>query len=249
MVSSPLSEPDQTAPRPEGGDLRTVAIDRSITEAAIERIRSEILSGRIQPGERIRLRSLEQLLGVSHIPIREALRRLEGEGLVENVPQKGAIATPLWLTELAEVYELRKILEPMMAVRAVPIGAEQLSRIAEALHDMEAVEEGWRAPNFLELHRRFHWLIIEPGVGGNLVIEQTIRRLWQTSERYVRFAMTVGQQAPVAARHHRRLSRAVKRGDGAALSAELIEHLEHTEAGVRRALGVGASETGNIGAP
>jgi len=213
-------------------------IERSITEAAIERIRAEILSGRIVPGERIRLRTLEELLGVSHIPIREALRRLEGEGLVTTVPQKGAIATPLSLDELAEVYELRKMLEPVLAARAVPMDPGHLKALERALRDMESVEEEWVAPGFGQLHRSFHWLIIAPGARGNRVIEHTIRQQWQTSERYVRFAMTVGGQAPVAATHHRRLLRAAKRGDGEAMAAELVEHLEHTEAGVRRALAV-----------
>lgn len=213
-------------------------IERSITEAAIERIRGEILSGRIRPGERIRLRTLEQLLGVSHIPIREALRRLEGEGLVASVPQKGAIATPLSLDELAEVYELRKMLEPLLAARSVPMDPAHLKLVERALLAMEAVEEEWLAPNFGELHRTFHWLVIAPGAHGNRVIEHTIRQLWQTSERYVRFAMTVGRQAPVAAKHHRRLLRAAKRGDSDVVAKELVEHLEHTEAGVRRTLAV-----------
>ena len=231
-------------PAVPAGDMSTAAdapgatIERSITEAAIERIRAEILSGRIRPGERIRLRTLEQLLGVSHIPIREALRRLEGEGLVASVPQKGAIATPLSLDELAEVYELRKMLEPLLASRAVPMDASHLKDIEGALAAMEAVEEEWLDPNFGGLHRAFHWLVISPGARGNRVVEHTIRQLWQTSERYVRFAMVVGRQAPVAAKHHRRLLRAAKQGDGKAMAAELAQHLEHTEAGVRRALAV-----------
>jgi len=207
---------------------------RSITEAVTGRIRREILSGRIRPGERIRLRPLAELLGVSHIPIREALQRLEGEGLVENVPQRGAIATPLSLTELAEVYELRKILEPIVAARAVPMEPARLAQVEQALEAMNGIPEEWLAPSFPELHRRFHWLLLEPG--ANRVIEQTIRQLWQTSERYVRFAMTVGSGAPIAARHHRRLLTAAKRGDGAMLASELVSHLEYTEAGVRNSI-------------
>jgi len=218
---------------------------RSIAEGVTSRIRHEILSGRIRPGERIRLRTVEELLGVSHIPIREALRRLEGEGLVENIPQRGAIATPLSLTELAEVYELRKILEPIVVARAVPMRPEHLARIEQALEAMNAVPEEWLSPSFPELHRQFHWLLIEPG--ANKVMEQTIRQLWQTSERYVRFAMIAGSGAPIAARHHRRLLTAARRSDGDTLARELVSHLEHTEAGVRDTIRLNESADGALG--
>ena len=75
-------------------------------------LRERILVGDIEPGGRINVRQLEQHFGVSHIPIREAIHRLEAEGLVVNVPRRGAIAAGVSLKELDEIYDLRRILEP-----------------------------------------------------------------------------------------------------------------------------------------
>lgn len=226
--------------RPPAGWIRGVRLDGdelqiSIVEAATVRIRDEIMSGRIRPGERIRLDTLKRLLGVSHIPIREALRRLEGEGLVKNIPQRGAVATRLTLKECAEVYDLRKLIEPVVAARALPIGRGRLAELDETLKEMEAITDAWHSPDFAAPHERFHWLILERG--ANRTIEQVLRQLWQTSQRYIVFAMTtVERSADSVADQHRRLLRAVKRGDGQRVAREIKTHLEQTESATREAL-------------
>lgn len=210
-------------------------LQTSIVEAATERIRDEIMTGRIKPGERIRLITLEELLGISHIPIREALRRLEGEGLVENIPQRGAIATPLSLDEFGEIYDLRKLIEPTIAARALPIGRERLADIVAVLDEMHAITDEWHSAQFPVLHQQFHWLILEGG--ANRTIEQVLRQLWQTSQRYIVFAMTTVERGPsTVVTQHRRLLSAVRRADGERLARELRAHLEHTESVTREAL-------------
>jgi DNA-binding GntR family transcriptional regulator len=175
------------------------------------------------------------MLGVSHIPIREALRRLEGAGLVEIVPQRGAIATKLSLEEFNEVYDLRKIIEPAIAVRAVErVTPERLKEIKQALEELNAEPGGSSSPRFSALHRRFHWLICEPG--STTVIERVVKQLWQTSDRYVQLALTVGGAAPMAQRQHRRLYESLRRKDADVLRRELTAHLENTEQGLRRAV-------------
>lgn len=219
----------------DGAKAALDGLQTSIVEAATARIREEIMSGRIPPGERIRLNTLEELLGVSHIPIREALRRLEGDGLVANIPQRGAIATPLSLDEFAEIYDLRKLIEPVIAARAVPIDRERRTLIAEVLEEMHANNDDWHSPNFPALHQRFHWLILEGG--ANRTIEQVLRQLWQTSQRYIILAMTtVERGARTVAGQHRRLLAAVKRGDGDRLAAEILTHLENTQSVMGEAL-------------
>jgi DNA-binding GntR family transcriptional regulator len=208
---------------------------RSLTDAVAMRIQQEILSGRIPPGERMRLRSLEQQFGVSHIPIREALRRLEGIGLVEILPQRGAIAARLAYDEFTNVYDLRKIIEPEIAARATErIGPGRLEAIKEALDKLNAEPEGSRSPNFDELHRRFHWLIYEPG--STPVVERVVKQLWQTSDRYVRLSLTQGLTASKAQRQHQRLYEAIRKGDPEMMRRELTAHLENTEQGLRSAV-------------
>jgi DNA-binding GntR family transcriptional regulator len=216
----------------------TVATDlqKTIVNEVTVRIRQEIISGRIQPGQRIRLRTLEELFGVSHIPIREALRSLEAEGLVHNIPQRGAIAAPLSIEELMEVYDLRRLLEPAVAERAIPnLTKEQLRMSAKALDELNAIPGQWTSPEFPEAHRRFHWLLLEPGATSQ--IERVVTQLWQISERYVRFSMIVGGGASIAKRQHTMLQKCAKAGDVARFRAELIAHLHNTESRVRDVIG------------
>jgi DNA-binding GntR family transcriptional regulator len=208
---------------------------RSLTDAVAMRIQQEILSGRIPPGERMRLRSLQEQFGVSHIPIREALRRLEGIGLVEILPQRGAIAARLAYDEFTDVYDLRKIIEPEIAARAAErVVPARLKAIKEALAKLNAEPEGSRSPHFDELHRRFHWLICEPG--STPVVERVVKQLWQTSDRYVRLSLTQDRAASEAQRQHQRLYEAIRKRDPEMMRRELTAHLENTEQGLRRAV-------------
>ena len=101
MTARPLADP-AAGPGGQG----------SIQDVIEAELRERILVGDIEPGGRINVRQLEQHFGVSHIPIREAIHRLEAEGLVVNVPRRGAIAAGVSLKELDEIYDLRRILEP-----------------------------------------------------------------------------------------------------------------------------------------
>lgn len=218
-------------------------LQKTIVNEVTVRVRQEIISGRIKPGQRIRLRMLEELFGVSHIPIREALRSLEAEGLVENIPQRGAIATSLSIEELREVYDLRRLLEPAVAERAIPqLTKEQLRMSAKALEELNAIPGEWASPEFPDAHRRFHWLLLEPGATS--LIERIMTQLWQTSERYVRFSMIVGGGALIAKRQHTMLQRCARAGDVDRFRAELIAHLDNTESRVRDVIGNHASTRG-----
>src|SRR5712691_9231494 len=110
----------------------------SLVDNVTERLRSALLTGEIQPGERIRVTSLEKRFGVSHIPIREALRRLEVEGLVVTLPQRAAVAARVALDDLTGIYDLRRIIEGHVARRAVEqMTDEEIERIEHALADLE----------------------------------------------------------------------------------------------------------------
>lgn len=218
-------------------------LQKTIVDELTIGIRQEILSGRIRPGQRIRLRTLEDQFGVSHIPIREALRSLEAEGLVDNIPQRGAIATALSVEELTEVYDLRRLLEPAVAERSIPkLTKDQLRLSGEALDQLRAIPGEWASPEFPEAHRRFHWLLLEPGATS--LIQRVLTQQWQTSERYVRFSMIAGGGGPIAERQHVMLQRLAKAGDVTRFRTELIAHLHNTESHVRGVIVNGALTSG-----
>lgn len=85
---------------------------RSVVEQATQVLRRAILTGALAPGAEYSLRELAGMLDISFIPIREALRTLEGEGLVVMRPGRSAVVAPLGLDDLRGIYRLRRALEP-----------------------------------------------------------------------------------------------------------------------------------------
>src|ERR1700735_5099302 len=80
---------------------------RTLAEKAFETLHSAIITGQLRPGTRLPIEELADVLEMSPMPIREAVRRLDGAGLVENIPHRGARVTQLSITDLAEVVEAR----------------------------------------------------------------------------------------------------------------------------------------------
>jgi len=158
----------------------------TLVDEVVGRLRELISSGQIAPGERLRMRDLQDRFGVSHIPIREALRTLEGERLVENLPQRGAVASPVSLELLDEVYDARRLLEPAVAVRGMSrMTDDDLAELAAAFAALE-VAEILGDDDFYRAHRRFHWLSLRAGATPTL--ERLITQLWGISDRFVKLS-------------------------------------------------------------
>jgi len=208
------------------------AAARSTPDVVAEKLRGEILDGTIAPGERINVRKLGARLEFSHIPIREALRVLEAEGLVETSPNVGAVAAGVSLSELEEVYDVRRMIEPTVAQRAVArMTRAEIDRARAALRHLEELEDATDGIDdaIINAHREFHWALLAPG--ASTVIERTIQGLWRTTERYVR--LTRGAALPVADAHHRQMVELCEVGDGQRMAELVAEHLRLTENAVK----------------
>lgn len=203
----------------------------TLVDEVAERLRVLLSTGEIKPGDRIRIRELQERFGVSHIPIREALRTLEGEGLVASQPQKGAVATPLSLALLDEIYDARRLIEPTILERAVTaFDAGDLAELAQTMERMEQAEQRGFG-EFFEAHRQFHWALLKPG--STPTLERMLRQLWAASERFIRISK-VAYPTDVAAarRQHRQLLKLVSRRDGK--SGDVLErHLHLTQDTIR----------------
>ena len=198
--------------------------NRSTPDIVAEKLRDEILVGAIAPGERINVRKVGARLEFSHIPIREALRVLEDEGLVETKPNVGAVAAGVSLSELEDVYDLRRMIEPTVAQQAVArMSDAELERARAALRRLEEAEgrTDGIGDAIITAHREFHWALLAPGASS--VIERTIRGLWHITERYLR--LTRGAALPVADAQHRRMLELCETGDGEGMAKLLAEHL------------------------
>jgi DNA-binding GntR family transcriptional regulator len=203
-------------------------------QAIIEtELRQRILLGQIEPGGRINVRQLEQHFGVSHIPIREAIRRLEAEGLVVSVPRRGAVAAGVSLNELDEIYDLRRIVEPPVARRSVDgMTASEFDEITVAYEALISAERGTSDIEFSEAHWDFHWQVLGPGSTDE--IERLVHRLWRVADRYVR--LTRGVAIDAAHDQHHQLYDACAVGDGAAAAEILERHLHLTGDALRSQL-------------
>ena len=205
----------------------------SLVDNVTERLRSALLTGQIQPGERIRVTSLEKRFGVSHIPIREALRRLEVEGLVVTLPQRAAVAAGVALDDLTGIYDLRRIIEGHVARRAVEqMTDEAIERVEHALAELEEAAADPDSPLFWERHRDFHWAILEPG--ANAWVRRVLDQLWLAAERYVR--LFVSETLDRAMREHRELAAACRARRPDRVEKVLLRHLDNSERTIRAGL-------------
>ncbi len=199
----------------------------SVPDAVAEEVRSLILDGTIGPGERINVRDLERRLQVSHIPIREGIRMLQAEGLVETMPNVGAVATRISLDELADVYDLRRLIEPPVARRAAAgMPDKHIPVLHAALADVENSAEtpGTMDAGYIATHQRFHRVLLAPGLTPT--IERALDRLWGVTKRYL--MLTRGAALPVADEQHRRMVELCEERRGDELAEVLGQHLHLT---------------------
>jgi DNA-binding GntR family transcriptional regulator len=209
---------------------------RTLAEKAFVALHDAIVRGELRPGERLPIEELADVLDMSPMPIREALRRLDAVGLVENVPHRGARVTELSLEDLRDVYEARLALEPL----AVQHAAERFDR-----DDAERGQEALAALNKLgdhataatwAAHTAFHFSLYEPARSAWLV--RLIRPLWESSERY-RLAAPTRRKLSMRRDEHERILRACVDHQPAVARAELHNHLSRTANMVARSMGGG----------
>jgi len=187
-------------------------------------IRQRILSGDLAPGEVLRQEALADELGVSRVPIREAITRLTGEGLLTNVPHKGAYVAELSVDEVKETFDIRLRLEPWIFAEAIPrISDAEISKAERLVKEMDKADSGvWG-----QLNWRFHETLYLPA--QREITLQMLRVLHDRSDRYFRFQVV---QVPIREQSHEEhmgLVEACKKRD-AKLGAKLLEQHVKTAA-------------------
>jgi DNA-binding GntR family transcriptional regulator len=214
-------------------NVRSIAAQNvSAVDLVTAEIRRAILTGALPAGEQFSIRELARQLGVSHIPIREALRLLESQGLIVLSQARSASVAALSVEDLAAIYRLRLRLEPDLAARSVPLQtAGHLDAAKAALERSRSTEPdlAWRA------HYGFHESLAAPAATEwDLRIMHT---LWTAADRYTRlvFDPTAIDEAERQRRYdrHAELLRVASQGDGAAMEEALLAHLRFNEAVIR----------------
>jgi DNA-binding GntR family transcriptional regulator len=207
---------------------------RTLAEKAFETLHRAIITGQLRPGARLPIEELADVLDMSPMPIREAVRRLDAAGLVENIPHRGARVTGLSITDLAEVYEARLALE-MLAIRRAAqrfdAAYEGPARVRLATLEQMIDDNSAEAS---AAHDAFHFALYE--AAGSAWLLRLIRPVWETSERYCLEVPQVRQLAKRRHEHRAILGACIAHDpDGAALA--LHDHLARTANNISDVMG------------
>jgi len=185
-------------------------------------LRGAILGGVLAGGDPLRQEELADRFGVSRIPVREALRQLEGEGLVEFYPHRGAVVTSLSYLEVQEITEIRVSIEPLALRRAAPLmTGDDLDRAEEILDRIDA-ERDLRS-SWGELNWRFHEALFTPA--GRPRLLSLIKAQHIAFERYIRFHLSLADYDKPQA-EHRELLELCRRGELRQAEPLLVRHIE-----------------------
>lgn len=205
--------------------IDNLAGPRGTTEQVAERIREAIIAGKIAPGVWLRETALATRIGVSRIPVREALARLESEGLVERVPYRGARVVRLTVDQVRESFMLRSLLEGFATKLAAPhLTPEEIGRLRKIVVELEACARAGRHEALYTLHAEFHSIITNRCGSAKLIrwINELCNQFPKNQRRITRL-----EEPPL---EYRRIAEAIEAGD-AELAGRLMS--EHDENGCR----------------
>ncbi|WP_448626583.1 GntR family transcriptional regulator [Geodermatophilus sp. URMC 64] len=189
-------------------------------------LRHAILTGEIGPGEWIRQEEVAERLGSSRLPVREALRILEAEGLTEHERHRGARVPSLSMHEVDVIYKMREQLEQLAIAESIPHLTEAQIRHLEDVQ--ERIEANDDVAAFLELDREFH---LQSYTGCRIEqLTATVTRLWNSTAHYRRTFVTLtgpGRKWVINA-EHRLLLDAIARRDVVDAERCLAGHIRRT---------------------
>ncbi len=197
---------------------------KTVVESVTERLREAILSGELAEGEPLRQQMLARQYGVSLSVVREAIHKIETEGLAEAEPRRGARVSRLSADEIAELYEMRILLEGLLAHHAAnAIGADDLGRAEGLLRTMDEERDPVR---WLELNQHFHRVLYEPS--GYMRILKVAADSRGTVERYLRVTLGLLHAFNIAQSEHRAILDAFRRRDPELAARQVEVHLRGT---------------------
>jgi DNA-binding GntR family transcriptional regulator len=218
----------------------TSIIVRNLSDQLVELVRDRILSGQVSPDLPIRQDALASELGVSKIPLREALTRLEQEGLIRSQANRGFFVRTLSTEEAEEVYALRLKLEPdATALAAQQAKDEEQATARQSLEALDRVTDA-HGESVGAFNRAFHLALVRPA--ARPITFTIIERLHVLSERYVRKHLEPSGRDERANDEHRQLLETWLARDGRAVAALTRSHIEQTLKDLRRQLSAERNE-------
>ena len=195
---------------------------RTLAEQIAAHLREDVLAGRLAAGARLSQESLAEQFKVSRVPIRDALRQLQAEGLVVGHPRLGSTVAELSASDLEELYDMRLALEPAVARLATPrLRASDLATMRRHLDVMSS--SGELSTEWFSAHAAFHHALnVRSGRERMCALVDSLRA---QAERYLRVYRVALQRADELGAEHELIHRTASEGDADAVAAAVDEHL------------------------
>ncbi|MDJ0387217.1 GntR family transcriptional regulator [Roseomonas sp. E05] len=203
---------------------------RTATEFVEATLKAAILEGRLPGGTPLRQEELAERLGVSRMPVREALRQLEAQALVEVLPHRGAVVAEISAADAADLFAIRRALEPAALRLSIPHLTEAQRDQAGALITAMDVEPDPGRMGLL--NRQFH-MALYAAAGHPRLLALTEQHL-AAFDRYLRFHLAAQGRERMAQQDHRAMLEAAARGEAAAAAAILEAHLDQAAEAIAR---------------
>lgn len=217
--------PDQKS-HPSSQAARGNGIPRtSLTSAVADRLREMIIRGEIQEGEQLRQDAIAADLQVSRIPVREALRRLEAEGLIKIVAHRGAVVSSLSSDEIQELFDMRAVLEPEVLRLSIPGLTEPDFKQAESILDTyeKALWMKGDVGSWGRLNSEFHTVLYSRANRPHFM--SVIRQINNNGDRYTRLQLYLTRAFERAKKEHRMLLDLCRKRDVEAAVELLQQHI------------------------
>ena len=200
----------------------TAARHLTKTELALQELRERIRSGQLRPGQRLRVEELTRELGMSPTPIREALRILQADRLVDYRAHREIVVTELSPAQMGEIFRLRGVLEPLAVELAVPsISAEKLAQLERLHRQYAAAASSKRGTAVAKQNSAWHWAIYESS--GSPMLNDFIRRLWEAFPW--RTIWAVPGRVELSLHQHEDIMEAIRAWDGASAAERMRIHI------------------------
>jgi DNA-binding GntR family transcriptional regulator len=202
-------------------------LPNTITAHVVEQLRDRIVLGTLKPGQKLQVYELTKELGVSRVPLREAIRQLEAEFLIDSYPRRGAVVRELKEQDLLDSFEILNTIEVIAVQRAAEHAIDET--IAELQYWLEQMlrlarrEVSQFSVDALHAHRQFHFAFFRAAGGG--VLQQHLYMLWNTWERYVINTRDAERQVQ-SAQEHARLVERIEARDAVGTAEVLRAHLQ-----------------------
>ncbi len=200
---------------------RAKSVETAKSEKAYNEIRNHILEFKVDPSEPLSEVKLASLLGMSRTPIREALRRLESEGVIVTYGKRGSFINIPTLKEIRDIFEVRMFLEAAAAKLAAKMIS--LSELEEFEELFLAFQQGKRKDDFVDLGRKFHFFIIESS--GNALLKEILDNIYTKLDIIRLFSYSFRRKEAVE--EHLKIVRALKERDEELSYAAMQNHLRN----------------------